>query len=350
MKKLILLPLLLISIVGYSQMNTFGGIGLRVNDTTTYQANAAAYHTAGYYDIYFNNQATNDHYDVWNGSSYDHIFSFANSGSSGWNVTGTTTLTGPVLVTSADSIGIVSTDQINIRSSANSYTGFSTGNYLNGSASDFAFVGTYKDGTYGNIAFNIVNDATTGHVSYSSLSAWPSGPTAFLLEADTIVFKTGDSNPTPTRFKIDPNGSWILGTDPGTTGEVLTSNGSAAAPTWNTNSGTYTPTLTNTANVAASTAYVTGWFRVGTMITVFGKVDIDVTLSASTATELGLSLPVASNMTGEEDLGGTAISDSVASLAARIKGDATNDRASIVFKAISLTNDSYSFEFSYQVK
>jgi len=88
MKKLFLITtLLLASIAGYSQINTFGGIGLRVNDTTTYQTNAAAYHTAGYYDIYFNNQATNDHWDVWNGSSYDHIFQF-NSGSGGGGTPG----------------------------------------------------------------------------------------------------------------------------------------------------------------------------------------------------------------------------------------------------------------------
>lgn len=114
--------------------------------------------------------------------------------------------------------------------------------------------------------------------------------------------------------------------------------------------GTYTPTLSNTTNVAASTAYVTGYHRVGNSVTVYGKVDIDVTLAASAATELGISLPVASNFAAEEDAGGSAVSDSIASLSARIKADATNDRVSIVFKAISLTNDSYNFEFSYQVK
>lgn len=76
MKKLLILLFSLAGLTSYAQVNTFGGIGLRVNDTTTYQTNAAAYHTAGYYDIYFNNQATNDHWDVWNGSVYDHIFDF----------------------------------------------------------------------------------------------------------------------------------------------------------------------------------------------------------------------------------------------------------------------------------
>lgn len=73
----------LISFAADAQMNTFGGIGLRVNDTTTYQTNAAAYHSAGYRDLYFNNQATSKHWDIWNGSSYDHIFSFAGAGGAG---------------------------------------------------------------------------------------------------------------------------------------------------------------------------------------------------------------------------------------------------------------------------
>lgn len=114
-------------------------------------------------------------------------------------------------------------------------------------------------------------------------------------------------------------------------------------------SGTYTPTLTNVTNVAASTAYVSQWLRVGNVVTVSGKVDIDATLAANSATELGISLPIASALTAEEQVGGDAVSDSVASLSARIRADATNDRASVVFKAISLTNDSYSFQFTYLI-
>ena len=114
-------------------------------------------------------------------------------------------------------------------------------------------------------------------------------------------------------------------------------------------SGTYTATLTNTTNVAASTAYQAQWIRVGNVVTVSGKFDLDATLSASTATELGMSLPIASNFTAEENLGGDASTDAVASAVARIKADATNDRASIVFKAISVSNDSYAFTFTYLI-
>ena len=115
-------------------------------------------------------------------------------------------------------------------------------------------------------------------------------------------------------------------------------------------SGTYTPTLTNVTNVAASTAFSCAWIRVGDVVYVSGQVQIDCTLAASTATELGVSLPVASNIAADQGVAGSSSSDAVASLTARVKGDAVNDRARIVFKAISLTNDTYSFTFTYTVQ
>lgn len=143
-------------------------------------------------------------------------------------------------------------------------------------------------------------------------------------------------------------GALTSGTIPiATTNGRLTDSGFTST---NLINGTYTPTLSNTTNVTASTAYVTGYHRIGNSVTVYGKIDIDATLAASTATELGISLPVSSNLVNEEDAGGTAVSDAIASLSARIKADGANDRVSIVFKSISLTNDSYSFQFSYQIK
>lgn len=112
-------------------------------------------------------------------------------------------------------------------------------------------------------------------------------------------------------------------------------------------SGTFTPTLTNTTNVAASTAYLSQWIRVGNVITVTGKVDIDVTSAA--ATELNISLPIASLLANEQNLAGTANSAAAAALSAAIRADATNDRAAVVFVATSLTNDSYFFTFTYTV-
>jgi hypothetical protein len=133
-----------------------------------------------------------------------------------------------------------------------------------------------------------------------------------------------------------------------TTSGNITATGTISAA--NLLSGTYTPTLTNTTNIGTSTPYVTGYFRVGNSVTVYGKVDIDATAAGGAATELQMSLPISTNMASEEDLGGSATSDAVASLNAKIKADATTDRASFVFKALSITNDSYSFSFTYQIK
>src|SRR3990167_10996405 len=66
---------------------------------------------------------------------------------------------------------------------------------------------------------------------------------------------------------------------------------------------TYTPTLTNVFNVAASTAYACQYMRVGNVVTVSGQVDIDPT-AASTYTELDISLPIASAFTATNQLGG----------------------------------------------
>lgn len=85
MKKILLSLILLTSALssfGQAGSQALSGVFLRVNDTTTYQTQAATRHAQGYYDIYFNNQAVTPHWDVWNGSSYDHIFDF-NSGTAG---------------------------------------------------------------------------------------------------------------------------------------------------------------------------------------------------------------------------------------------------------------------------
>lgn len=82
MKKILILLLTLCSIAAFSQSGsiTHSGIKLRVNDTTAYQSAVTTAHGLGYSDIYWNNQATTPHWDIWNGSSYDHIFDF-NAGS-----------------------------------------------------------------------------------------------------------------------------------------------------------------------------------------------------------------------------------------------------------------------------
>lgn len=112
--------------------------------------------------------------------------------------------------------------------------------------------------------------------------------------------------------------------------------------------GTYTPTLTNVANLDASTAFQCQWSRVGSAVTVSGRVDVDPTLTA-TSTQLGISLPVASNLGATEDCAGVAAASGIAGQVSAIRGDAVNDRAEMIWVASDVTNQPMYFTFQYEV-
>jgi hypothetical protein len=124
--------------------------------------------------------------------------------------------------------------------------------------------------------------------------------------------------------------------------------GAAITELERTASGVYTPTLTNVANLDASTAYQCQWMRVGATVTVSGKVDIDPTVTA-TLTQLGISLPIASNIGAVEDVGGAAAATLVVDSAAGIRGDAANNRAELSYLCVDVTNHALHFSFSYRI-
>lgn len=144
-------------------------------------------------------------------------------------------------------------------------------------------------------------------------------------------------------------GTWTLTlpTDDGSANQVLTTDGSGVT-SWSSpiTENTYTPTLTNTTNIAASTAAVTHYYRVGDVVHVWGVVDIDAT-AATTLSEMGMSLPIASNLASVSDLSGTGSFED--NTIAQIKGDSANDRATWKFTPQTDTNNKYSFYFTYKV-
>lgn len=165
-------------------------------------------------------------------------------------------------------------------------------------------------GTFNNITINAKGLATAG---------------------SNVAYITGNQTITLTG---DASGS-------GTTSIAVT----LAVPT---SSGTYTPTLTNVANLDASTAYQCQYLRVGNTVTVSGRVDIDPTLPATT-TQLGISLPVASNIGAVEDVAGVGSSPGIAAQVMAILGDVTNDRAELNWKSSDTTNQATYFTFTYRV-
>lgn len=95
-------------------------------------------------------------------------------------------------------------------------------------------------------------------------------------------------------------------------------------------SGTYTPTLTNVANITSSSLVSASYIRVGNQVMVEAVVTITPNLGANTATTLDLSLPIASAFSATSNArGGGSGQGNNTSVAASgiVSGDATNDRA-----------------------
>lgn len=114
-------------------------------------------------------------------------------------------------------------------------------------------------------------------------------------------------------------------------------------------SGTYTPTLTHVANVAASTAFQLTYQRIGNTVAVYGRVNVDPT-SGSTLTQLGMTLPVASNFTNTLQLGGTGSNHLViGGIDVAIYADDTNNRATLEWTNTDVALRTISFSFGYEV-
>lgn len=113
-------------------------------------------------------------------------------------------------------------------------------------------------------------------------------------------------------------------------------------------SSSYTPTLTSVQNIASAevsgtTAYFT---RVGNNVSVFGQ--IDMATAAAGASEVGISLPIASNLAASYQCTGVG-ANSTNNTVCRILADSTNNRAKMNFTAIGTSAVGYSFNFSYVI-
>lgn len=128
------------------------------------------------------------------------------------------------------------------------------------------------------------------------------------------------------------------------TGKLLVN----GAPVSSGSSGTYTPTLTLVSNLSSASIDICQYCRVENVVTVSGRVFIEPTLPA-TSTQLGISLPVASNFLYPYQCGGTAFSPSIAGQGAAILSDLSNDRAQLEFISSDITSQAMCFSFTYLV-
>lgn len=178
---------------------------------------------------------------------------------------------------------------------------------------------------------------TAGGVAYlSATNTWSLTMTSSyglgLLNAASLLSVVGDA---PVHYVLKGTG---FGSDPAF-GTLDTSDLTDVA------SGTYTPTITNVTNVAASTSNGAQYLRVGNTVTVSGSVDIDPTAAA--ATTIRISLPIASNFATNHDCAGTISSGNgeVGPVFANI----ANDNAQVQFTATNTANHTFYYHFTYSI-
>ena len=129
----------------------------------------------------------------------------------------------------------------------------------------------------------------------------------------------------------------------------------ATLPTGTTNqpvgaSGTYTPTITNTANLSASSALQAQWMRVGNVVTVSGIFIADPTLT-TTSTGFDFSLPITTSFpTGYEGGGTAACAGAITENTASIVPLSGTSTAQIRWGSVDVTNLGWAWTFTYEVK
>ena len=114
-------------------------------------------------------------------------------------------------------------------------------------------------------------------------------------------------------------------------------------------SGSYMPAYVGVANVESITPFEARWVRIGDVVTVSGRMQVDP-VANTTATSVRIPLPVASDVLTVAFLDGSAISINVADHVAFIEGDTANDAAIMSFTSRISTPVTWNFSFSYRFR
>jgi hypothetical protein len=190
-----------------------------------------------------------------------------------------------------------------------------------------------------------LRDSDVPTTSYTYLGYAGSNSTAYIWNVGNgaILFGTNDVQ----RLSISAAGTVALAATSGlTVGRTAVT--SPASTDGNVFSGTYTPSLTNTTNIAASSTSTCQYMRVGDVVTVSGQVTIDPT--AAGACNMKMTLPIASAFGSSRQAGGTfaTLTGGQADQGAII-ADATGDQFEFRFTAVNVASAIYAFHVTYSV-
>lgn len=197
-------------------------------------------------------------------------------------------------------------------------------------------------------ALGIGSHAGGGSSIASGTTSFVHGSNSQALGTSTIVFGDNITGVSGNTVYVPRLNLGIVGT-----GSVVSllgrdANGFVVSASTSITGGTYTPTLTNVTNVTSSTAANCQYNRVGNMVSVFGSLAITTTLAV--ATEVDISLPIASNIGSANDINGTGQATSAIATNVYIDGDSTNDRARMKFIGLSVAGaGNIFFSFAYTI-
>lgn len=255
-----------------------------------------------------------------------------------WTASSAGTLTEQMRIDSSGNVGIGTTSlsallTVNSESNSTAYNGTATDGQLTAGATQLIRAGAGANTNVAQLVFQ-------SRASQPFNRIVSSGGTAPFM-----AFVTNNAE----ALRIASNGVTTIATGYGLS---ISATGvtSPATTDGNVFSGSYTPTFTNTTNISSSTPVTCYYTRVGNVVSVFGRVDVTATATGNTV--LGVSLPIASNLTTNAQLSGTVATTSATvanNVSGRINGDTTNDRAQVQWNSALTTSVSYSINFSYVI-
>lgn len=117
-------------------------------------------------------------------------------------------------------------------------------------------------------------------------------------------------------------------------------------------SGTWIPTLFNTTNVTSSTVGVGQWIRVGDVVNFSIRVSAQAASGSSgtpVATLLGVSMPVAADLTAANQVAGNATIGESPYVSGQVVADTVNDRFSLNWFATSTSNRAITITGTYRL-
>lgn len=287
----------------------------------------------------------------------------------GGNLTGDLTVDTTVFVTD------IANDRIGINVAVPLYTlhltsGEATPLYTNSSASGgsvnrFAWNGTDR-GYVGNgtNAFSGVADTDFGIGSATGqrmLLSVDGGRTILLSDLDGAISIpspasglaltiTGVAGTNAFRVNGGASGAFVVNETGLPYGTALHNNPGAVTGTTNQYiaSGTYTPTLSNLSNIAATSVAGFKWTRVGNIVSVVGQITGTVS-GSGVNTSIRCTLPIPSTLAATSDLTGVVTGTSTQPAAGWITGHVASGSATIAWRTTSSGAEIGFVSFSYEI-